>query len=382
MRCRNPCKATGIAARMTAGAVLGLVCLTGSPAHADAPLTVRVNGLSDTRGRGHFSLYDSASAFDARKPTLTATLSVTNGACTWSLPELPAGRYSIQFYHDTNDNGALDRNTLGIPREPVAFSNNARPRFGPPRYEMTSFAHAKEPSEQSLRAFTTLGRRGRLGLGVAAIANQSPYDSGDARVIAIPMITYIGDRLMVAGPRVSYQCFGSPRVRVAAAIEYSFDGFDTDDADMLEGMHERGDTVMGGALVAFEPVQDWELQGRLSADLLGEHGGARGSLRVSREHRIRDVQVQLGLGMEWLDAKMADHYYGVRAAEATSVRPAYVADDAFSPTVTLSARYTVTEALGLLSNIEWTWLGHEIRDSPIVVRDGVASVFVALAYAL
>ena len=41
--------------------------------------------------------------------------------------------------HDENGNGELDANFVGIPREPWAFSNNARGNFGPPTWEDTKF---------------------------------------------------------------------------------------------------------------------------------------------------------------------------------------------------------------------------------------------------
>ncbi len=36
--------------------------------------------------------------------------------------ELPAGECVISAYQDTNGNGKLDNNLLGVPREPVAIS--------------------------------------------------------------------------------------------------------------------------------------------------------------------------------------------------------------------------------------------------------------------
>lgn len=44
--------------------------------------------------------------------------------------DLPAGEYLFSFYHDINNNGKLDTNFLGIPKEPFGFSNYSG--SGPP----------------------------------------------------------------------------------------------------------------------------------------------------------------------------------------------------------------------------------------------------------
>jgi len=56
-----------------------------------------------------------------------------------SFPSLPYGTYSIAIYHDVNDNGKLDTNLFGIPKEPYGFSNNARSKWGAPKYEIARF---------------------------------------------------------------------------------------------------------------------------------------------------------------------------------------------------------------------------------------------------
>lgn len=52
---------------------------------------------------------------------------------------LPAGEYALSIYQDVNDDGKLERNFIGLPKEPAGLSNNLRPRFGPPKYKDASF---------------------------------------------------------------------------------------------------------------------------------------------------------------------------------------------------------------------------------------------------
>lgn len=48
------------------------------------------------------------------------------------VPDLPVGDYAIRFFHDENNNGALDTNWIGIPTEAFGFSNDVQVRFGKP----------------------------------------------------------------------------------------------------------------------------------------------------------------------------------------------------------------------------------------------------------
>jgi len=61
------------------------------------------------------------------------------GALKVSFPNLPHGEYSVAVYHDVNGNQKLDTNLFGVPTEPYGFSNNARSKWGPPKYNVAHF---------------------------------------------------------------------------------------------------------------------------------------------------------------------------------------------------------------------------------------------------
>ncbi|MFN4300090.1 MAG: DUF2141 domain-containing protein [Thermaurantimonas sp.] len=64
---------------------------------------------------------------------------VENKKATIRYTDLTPGNYSVEAFHDQNNNGKLDTNPFGIPREPYGFSNNVRGNFGPPDFELTLF---------------------------------------------------------------------------------------------------------------------------------------------------------------------------------------------------------------------------------------------------
>ncbi len=61
------------------------------------------------------------------------------GQTTVTVPNVPPGVWSVQAYHDENDNELVDRDLLGIPTEGIGFSNNAPFRFGPPLFQDAAF---------------------------------------------------------------------------------------------------------------------------------------------------------------------------------------------------------------------------------------------------
>jgi uncharacterized protein (DUF2141 family) len=58
--------------------------------------------------------------------------------------KIPFGTYATSIYHDLNENGELDSNFFGIPKEPTGFSNDYVPKFGPPKFKNASFSLSQE----------------------------------------------------------------------------------------------------------------------------------------------------------------------------------------------------------------------------------------------
>ncbi|MEO1052361.1 MAG: DUF2141 domain-containing protein [Bacteroidota bacterium] len=59
---------------------------------------------------------------------------------------IPSGYYAVSIFHDENENGKLDKNFVGIPKEDFGFSNNARARFGPPDFDEAKVMVAADTS--------------------------------------------------------------------------------------------------------------------------------------------------------------------------------------------------------------------------------------------
>ena len=55
------------------------------------------------------------------------------------LTDIASGEYAVAVYADINGNNKLDSNFLGIPKEPIGMSRNAKGRFGPPGFADAAF---------------------------------------------------------------------------------------------------------------------------------------------------------------------------------------------------------------------------------------------------
>jgi len=119
-----------------------LILLAGASAHG-ATLTVDVSNFRNEIGSVNVAVY--AAKENWLKPDLAvANQSVDVGQAisegTVSIDfELQPGEYAAVVHHDDNDNGKMDTNFVGIPKEPTGASNGEVNRFGPPRYQKAAF---------------------------------------------------------------------------------------------------------------------------------------------------------------------------------------------------------------------------------------------------
>lgn len=103
-----------------------------------ASLTLEITPFETTVGRIVISIFNSPDTFFSpdkfRYHELNVAESIVNGKVSTTF-ELPVGEYAVAVYHDSNDNGKMDTNFIGIPEEPSGMSNGHVPKFGPPRYD-------------------------------------------------------------------------------------------------------------------------------------------------------------------------------------------------------------------------------------------------------
>lgn len=116
-------------------------------------VAVELAGLADATGSVFIVVYNSSSAWLGKETVLEREVVIADaldGELVRTDLELPPGDYAISIFYDRNGNGKLDTNFIGIPKEPIALSNNAKGRYGPPKYEDAVFSLGLEPLVQQI----------------------------------------------------------------------------------------------------------------------------------------------------------------------------------------------------------------------------------------
>ena len=102
-----------------------------------ADLSIEVRGVRSADGRVYVAVHgpESKETFPSGDGVDRFRESARTGVLRLVARDLPAGRYAVNAFHDENDNGELDTNLLGIPKEGYAFANDPPVTFGPPDFE-------------------------------------------------------------------------------------------------------------------------------------------------------------------------------------------------------------------------------------------------------
>ena len=132
--------------------LLGLICTCilfhGRVARAQtASIEINVNNIKSGKGSIRLGLFTTKEDF-LKNAVARKVLKPEGKEITVIFENLPPGDYALSVIHDENDNGELDSNKLGIPKEGFAFGNNAFGSFGPPSFEKAKIMVTDQPVKQ------------------------------------------------------------------------------------------------------------------------------------------------------------------------------------------------------------------------------------------
>ncbi len=99
-------------------------------------LEVTVKNIKSSRGKLIALVYTSKVGFpvELEKAANQVTVAAHEGETKLTFEGLKPGECAISIIHDENDDGKLNTNFIGIPREGVGVSRDAKGSFGPPSY--------------------------------------------------------------------------------------------------------------------------------------------------------------------------------------------------------------------------------------------------------
>ncbi|MGB3587696.1 MAG: DUF2141 domain-containing protein [Tunicatimonas sp.] len=97
-------------------------------------LTIEILGLSSYEGQVQIAVFTVDDDFPD-KGTYQKSVPLDPANKVQASFTLPEGDYAVAAYHDKNENGKLDTNMVGIPKEDYGFSNDARGKMSAPPFD-------------------------------------------------------------------------------------------------------------------------------------------------------------------------------------------------------------------------------------------------------
>ena len=104
-------------------------------------LKVVVKNVKNKTGQVGFFLFNSANGFPTQieKAQSSGFVKITATTAEYTFTNIAWGTYAVYVYHDEDNNKKLNTNFIGMPKEGIGVSNNAKGHFGPPKYNDSKF---------------------------------------------------------------------------------------------------------------------------------------------------------------------------------------------------------------------------------------------------
>ena len=195
------------------------------------------------------------------------------------------------------------------------------------------------------------------GLGLAVMSVQNAYKGTDRETRVLPMISYENRYVKLGGPNLELKLPGielsdSQRLNFGVMTQL-FDGagYEAKDSPALAGMSERKSSIWVGAKMEWEnDLADVKLE--WLGDASGKSKGQRLALGLERKIMLSPRLMLIPqVGVEWVDKKYVDYYYGVRDSEATAGRAAYTGKATLNPEISLSGIYRFDRHHSMMLNV-------------------------------
>lgn len=114
-----------------------------SPPSVRKPLNLIIENLGSPTAPVLIGLYGAENEFPSEKDVLRRLKFVPDGdVLNTFITDLEYGTYAMALFQDMDNDGKIEKNFIGIPKDPYAFSNNVRPTFKAPLFEDCCFEYS------------------------------------------------------------------------------------------------------------------------------------------------------------------------------------------------------------------------------------------------
>ncbi|MFC0141797.1 MipA/OmpV family protein [Erwinia mallotivora] len=221
-----------------------------------------------------------------------------------------------------------------------------------------------------------------LSLGASVIYSQSPYKGAKGRYFPLPVINYEGDSFYFRTVQAGYYLWKDQQDQLSLTIMGSPQSFDTDHTynKQLKKLDNRHMTMMGG--LDYRHLAEWGIiRTTLAADMLGNSDGYQWDLAYLYRFQLGEFSLTPGLGLVYSSDRQNNYYYGISKQESRrSGLASYDADDSWNPYLELTAAWSLSSNWNATLSGRYTRLASEVKDSPMVNKDSLVSVWTGISY--
>lgn len=217
------------------------------------------------------------------------------------------------------------------------------------------------------------------GLGLGVLSEDEGYRNLDFETSGIPIL-YLGNKYFrFFANQLDVQFINTDRFMVGVKLEGRFDGFEADDDPYFAGMEDRDGGLFAGIRAEYK-TDYGNFVGEWQSDVSGNSDGAYGSLGSYWTIEAGRGQWVPKIALEYYDSSYTDYYFGVRADEATEIRPAYSADSALHVDVGVDYFFEIADRHQLITSLKYRHYDSAVKDSPLVDASGSPRINIGYLY--
>lgn len=212
----------------------------------------------------------------------------------------------------------------------------------------------------------------KFGIGIGTGYSNSIYKGADNKTYPMPLMDIDYGKLYIKGATVGYTVYQDD-IFAASLFLNPLGGFAVDGEDLAsgyDGIDDRDFQSMFGIRVDAK-TGVYGIRTGLSAQ--GGKEGSEFKLSAFKPIYVNDKLVVVpSIHLKGYTKQFTDYYFGVTSEEAnrsSSINSSYDADAGYSFGVNLSAEYSLTDNIALMSFLGIEKFSSEISDSPIVESD-------------
>ncbi|CAD0336984.1 MipA/OmpV family protein [Xanthomonas hortorum] len=229
----------------------------------------------------------------------------------------------------------------------------------------------------------------RWGLGLGAIASDSPFAGEGTRINPVPLILFEGERVFLRGITGGYHIIKGETFSLDAIAALRMDGVAADDLGSEELarngidralLEDRDDSLDLGLVGTWEGAAG-EFEFTAKADVTGTSEGYELTARYGYPITAGRGRLTPSVSISHLSKDMANYYYGTLDEEVARGVVDYKPDSATVPTVGVTYVRPIGKRWQFMTRLQYSVLPSKLSDSPLLEpdTDGVGTVLIGFS---